>query len=128
MMANRVRMAVIAGPIAILAIIISILNTGPMETSDDRIEKIKIEVIYFGSWEGVLYNNEKVQSISGFTKKTIIVFNPVGEDWTILFEAEKKDDSTNQLKVLIKLIDGTLLREDQTIDPYGKVSIKLDIG
>ncbi len=35
-------MAVIAGPIALLAILISILSTGILETSDDRIENIKI--------------------------------------------------------------------------------------
>ena len=42
-------MAVIAGPIAIIAIIVSILNTGILETSDERIENIKIEVSYWGS-------------------------------------------------------------------------------
>ena len=120
-------MAVIAGPIAILAILISILNTGILETSDDRIENIKIEVTYSGSWEGVLYNNEEVQSISGFTGKTILVFSPIEEDWILSFEAEKKDDTASQLKVVIKLIDGTRLGEAQTIDPYGKVSITLTI-
>jgi hypothetical protein len=120
-------MAVIAGPIALLAILISILSTGILETSDDRIENIKIEVTYSGSWEGVLYNNKEVQRISGFTGKTILVFSPIEEDWTLSFEAEKKDDTTSQLKVVIKLIDGTRLGEAQTIDPYGKVSITLTI-
>ena len=126
-MTKRQYMAVIAGPIAILAMLISILNTGILETSDDRIENIKIEVTYSGSWEGVLYNNEDAQSISGFTGKTILVFSPIEEDWTLSFEAEKKDDTTGQLKVVIKLIDGTRLGEAQTIDPYGKVSITLTI-
>jgi len=76
----------------------------------------------------VLYTNEGVQSISGFTKKTIIVFRPDVEDWTISFEAEKKDDSLSQLKIVIKLIDGTRLGEAQTIEPYGKASITLAIG
>ena len=126
-MTKRQYMAVIAGPIAIIAIIVSILNTGILETSDERIENIKIEVTYSGSWAGVLYNNEDVKSISGFTGKTILVFGPLGEDWTILFEVEKKDDSLSQLKVVVKLIDGTLLGEARTIDPYGKVSINLVI-
>lgn len=120
-------MAVIAGPIAIIAIIVSILNTGILETSDERIENVKIEVSYSGSWEGVLYTNEGVQSISGFTKRTIIVFRPDVEDWTISFEAKKRDDSTSQLKIVIKLIDGTKLGEAQTVEPYGKVSITLTI-
>ena len=121
-------MAVIAGPIALLAIIISILNTGFPDTSEDLVENVKIEVIYSGSWEGVLYNNEGVQEVSGFTRKTIIVFRPDGDEWSLSFEAEKKDDTTSQLKVVIKLIDGTPLGEAQTVDPYGKVSITLAIG
>jgi hypothetical protein len=99
-----------------------------LDTSEDRVENIKIEISYSGSWEGVLFNNEEAQSISGFTKKTIIVFRPDGEEWTISFNAEKKDDSTGQLKVVIKLIDGTRLGEAQTVDPFGKVSITLAIG
>ncbi len=121
-------MAVIAGPIAVIAIIVSILNTGLLETPDDRIENIKIEVTYSGSWEGVLYNNEEMQRISGFTRKTIIVFRPNDEEWTLSFEAEKKDDSSSQLKAVVKLIDGTRLGESQTVDPYGKISLTLAIG
>ena len=120
-------MAVIAGPIAVIAIIISVLNTGILETSDDRIENIKIEVTYQGTWEGVLYNNEDVQRISGFTRKTIIVFRPDNDEWTLSFEAEKKDDSSAQLKAVVKLIDGTRLGESQTVDPYGKISLTLAI-
>ncbi len=121
-------MAVIAGPIAVIAIIVSVLNTGLLDTSADSIENIKIEVIYSGSWEGVLYNNEEMQRVFGFTRKTIIVFRPDDEEWTISFEAEKKDDSSNQLKAVIKLIDGTTLGESQTVDPYGKISLTLVIG
>jgi hypothetical protein len=127
-MAKRQYIAVIAGPIAILVILISILNTGILETSDDRVENIKIEVSYSGSWVGVLYNNEEVQRISGFSKKTIIVFRPDGDEWTLSFEAEKKDDTTSQLKVKIKLIDGTTLGQMQTVEPYGKASISMVIG
>jgi hypothetical protein len=127
-MTKRQYVAVIAGPIAILAIIISILNAGILEPSEDAIENIKIEVTYSGSWKGVLYNNDEVQRISGFTRKTIIVFRPNGEDWTLSFEAEKKDGTASQLKVVIKLIDGTRLGEAQTVDPYGKVSVTLAIG
>ena len=62
-----------------------------------------------------------------FTRKTILVYRPIGEDWTISFEAEKNDYTTSQLKVVIKLMDGTLLGEAQTVDPNGKVSITLVI-
>ena len=127
-MTKRQYMAVIAGPIVVIAIIVSVLNTGLLDTSDDSIENIKIEVIYSGSWEGVLYNNEEMQRVFGFTRKTIIVFRPDGVEWTLSFDAMKKDDSSSQLKVVVKLIDGTRLGEAQTVDPYGKVSLTLVIG
>ena len=127
-MARRHYIAVIAGPITVIALIISMLNTGILDTPDDRIENIKIEVTYSGSWDGVLYSNEHVQRISGFTRKTIIVFRPDDEEWTISFGAEKEDGSSNQLKAVFKLIDGTRLEESQTIDPYGKISLTLTFG
>ena len=127
-MAKRHYIAVIAGPITVIALIISLLNTGILDTPDDRIENIKIEVTYSGSWDGVLYSNEHVQRISGFTRKTIIVFRPDDDEWTISFEAEKEDGSSNQLKAVFKLIDGTRLGESQTIDPYGKISLTLTFG
>jgi hypothetical protein len=127
-MTKKQYIVVIAVPLVIIVTMISILSSGFLDTSEDRVENIKIEISYSGSWEGVLFNNEEAQSISGFTKKTIIVFRPDGEEWTISFNAEKKDDSTGQLKVVIKLIDGTRLGEAQTVDPFGKVSITLAIG
>ena len=127
-MAKKQYIVVIAVPLVIIVTIVSILSLGVLDTSEDRVENIKIEVSSSGSWEGILYNNDEVQGISGFTKKTIIVFRPEGDEWTISFEAEKKDDTMGQLKVKIKLIDGTTLGETQTVEPYGKVSITMVIG
>ena len=127
-MAKKQYIVVIAVPLVIIVTLVSILSSGFLDTSEDLVENIKIEVSYSGSWEGVLYNNEEVQSISGFTKKTIIVFRPDGDEWTLSFEAEKKDDTTSQLKVMIKLIDGTTLGQTQTVEPHGKVSISVVIG
>ena len=127
-MAKKQYIVVIAVPLVIIVTIVSILSSGVLDTSEDRVENIRIEVSYLGYWEGALYNNEEVQSISGFTKKTIIVFRPNGDEWTLNFDAEKKDDTMAQLKVRIKLIDGTTLGETQTVEPYGKVSISIVIG
>ena len=121
-------MAVIAGPIAIITIILALFNANFVDISVGRIENIKIEVTYSSAWEGVLNSNEKVQMVSGFTSKSFIVVRPEEREWTISFEAEKTDDSSNQLKVVIELINGTRLDEAQTIDPYGKVALALTIG
>ena len=127
-MTKKQYIVVIAVPLVIIVTIVSILSSGVLDTSEDRVENIKIEVSSSGSWEGILYNNDEVQGISGFTKKTIIVFRPDGDEWTISFEAEKKDDTMGQLKVKVKLIDGTTLGETKTVEPYGKVSISMVIG
>ena len=68
-----------------------------------------------------------MQSISGFTRKTIIISRPDNNEWTLSFEAEKKDDSSAQLKAVVRLIDGTRLGESQTVEPYGKISLTLAI-
>ena len=126
-MTNRQYVAVIAGPIAIITILISLFSVNFVDISGDRIERIKIVVTYSGNWEGVLYSNEKVQMVSGFTSKTLVVIRPNDGKWSVSFEAEKIDSSSNQLKVGIELLNGTRLDEGQTIDPYGKVTLALTI-
>jgi hypothetical protein len=127
-MTNKQYVAVIVGPITIITILISLFNVSLHDISTNRIENIKIEVTYSGSWEGVLYSNEKVQMVSGFTSKTIVVYRPTDEQWTVSFEVEKIEDSRNQLKVVYKFMNGTRIDEAQTIDPYGKVVLTQTIG
>ena len=110
-MTKRQYVAVLAGPVAVIALIVSIFNTGILDISEEQIENMKIEITYSGSWEGTLYNNEEVEKVTGFTRKTILVYRSYGDKWTVSFEAEKKDDSFNQLKVKLMLIDGTILEE-----------------
>jgi hypothetical protein len=121
-------MAVIAGPVAIITIIMSLFNANFVDISGNRIENIKIEVTCSSNWEGVLYSNEKVQMVSGFSRKTFFVVRPKDGEWDVSFEAKKIGDSSNQLKVVIELLNGTRLGEGQTIDPYGKVALALTIG
>ncbi len=33
----------------------------------------------------MLYNNEEIQSLTGFTKKTLIIFRPSEDEWTLSF-------------------------------------------
>jgi hypothetical protein len=127
-MTNRQYVAVIAGPVAIIIIIVSLFSANFVIISEDRIERIKIVVTYSGNWEGVLYSNEKVQMMSEFSGKIFIVLRPKDGEWVVSFEAEKIDDSSNQLKVVVELINGTRLDMAQTIDPYGKVTLGLTIG
>jgi len=126
-MTIRQYVAVIAGPIAIITILISLFSVNFVDISGDRIENIKIEITHSSNWEGVLISNEKVQMVSGFSSKTLVVIRPIDGKWSVSFEAEKIDSSSNQLKVVIELLNGTRLGEAQTIDPYGKVTLALTI-
>ena len=117
----------IAAPIVLVVIVASILDSGILE-QPERIENIKIEVIYPGPWESVLYNNEDMQRIEGFTKKTIIIFRPSVGEWVLTFNAQKKDDSPSQMKVMVKTIDGSILGEAVTTERFGKIHISLELG
>ncbi|MGD2142412.1 MAG: hypothetical protein PVH79_02900 [Candidatus Bathyarchaeota archaeon] len=125
-MAKRNYLAVVAAPIVILVSVISLMSMGLLEESG-KVENVKIEISYSGTWEGVIYNNEQAQRVSGFTKKTIIVFRPSADEWNLAFTAEKKDDTTNQLKVKIVTIEGDVLEQAQTVEPFGKISISIEI-
>ncbi len=127
-MTNRQYVAVIAGPIAVITILISLFSVNFVDISGDRIENIRIEITHSSNWEGVLISNEKVQMVSGFTRQTFVVVRPKDGEWTVSFEAKKIGGSSNQLKVVIELLNGTRLGEAQTIDPYGKVALALTIG
>ncbi|MGD2201098.1 MAG: hypothetical protein PVJ38_05670 [Candidatus Bathyarchaeota archaeon] len=126
-MTKKNYVAIIVAPIVILVAVVSALNMGLLDKNTE-IENLRVEVSYSGSWEGVIYSNEEAQQVSGFTKKTIIVFRPPGDTWKLSFTAEKKDDSTNQLKVKIKTIDGAVLGEAKTVEPYGKISLSIEIS
>jgi hypothetical protein len=120
--------AVIAGPIAILTVLLSIFNIGPVDTHDDQIDRIVIRVTYSGAWEGVIYSNEKVQMVSGFVNKNFVVVKSNSGEWTVSFEAKKIGDSTNKMIVEFELLNGTRLDNAQTTDAYGKVSLSTTFG
>ena len=127
-MIKRQYVAVIAGPIAIFTVLLSIFNIEPINTSDDQIDRIVIRVTYSGAWEGVIYSNEKVQMVSGFVNKNFVVVKPNSGEWTISFEAKKIGDSTNKMIIEFELLNGTRLDTAHTTDPFGKVSLSTTFG
>jgi len=53
-MTKKQYLVVVAAQLVIIVTIVSILSSGFLETSDERIEKIKIEVTDSSSWKGML--------------------------------------------------------------------------
>lgn len=45
----------------------------------------------------------------------------------ISVEAEKVDESSGYLRVIIKHLDGTILKQAVTMLPYGKITMVLEI-
>jgi len=108
-MQKRNYIAVLAGPLLIITLVFAVLNSGFLETPSQQINKVSIEVSYTGPWEGIIYNDDTTQQVSGFCEKKISVIRPSAEKWILSFHAGKKDGTSNILRVTIKLTDGTIL-------------------
>jgi hypothetical protein len=125
-MAKRNYLAVVAASIVILASVVSLMGMGLLEKSS-KVESVEIQVSFAGLWEGVIYNNEQAQRVSGFNEKTIVVFRPSPDEWNLTFTAEKRDDTANQLKVKIVNKGGDVLEQAQTVEPFGEINISIEI-
>jgi len=126
-MQKRNYIAVLAGPLLIIILVFAVLNSGFLETPGQQITELSIEVSYTGPWEGIIYNDDATQQISGFSEKTINVIRPSSEKWILSFHAGKKDGSSNILRATIKLTDGTILKKAHTDEPYGEVQLSVEI-
>ena len=47
------------------------------------------------------------------------------DEWIISIYARKFDDSTNLLTVKVMLPDGTILKEDNTFEPFGEAHVSI---
>ena len=95
----------------IITSVFAVPNSGFLETPDQQIKKGSIEVSYTGPWEGIIYNDDTTQQISGFSEKTINVIRPSAEKWNLSFHAGKVYGSSNILRATIKLADETVLKK-----------------
>lgn len=105
---------------AVIACLVS-LNITRMD--NEIIEKVVLEVDYYGLWEGTIIGSRLKQSWSGFGKKSMVLVNPQVKQWVLKVEIKKLDGSTNPLKLSISMVDGTVLKHATTNDPYGVASV-----
>ena len=121
--------AKIGAIVTILGIVIlacTVMLTGILEVND-RIDEVVLEVDYFEHWNVTLSHDSIEESWSGMGRKETVLIRPSGGTWVISVEAEKLDESSGYLRVKIKLLDGTILKQAVTMLPYGKITMVLEI-
>lgn len=91
------------------------------------IEDVVIEVDYFDSWNMTITVNSSVKSLSGFGKMEKVLMRSHGGRWVVSLSTRKLDGSSGNLRVRIKLRDGTVLQEGSTTAPFGTVNISMEI-
>ena len=126
-MQKRKFFAGLVGPILIIILAFSVMNSGFLKTSRQQMVEVRIEVSYTGPWKGIIYNNGDTQQVSGFSDKTIRVCRPLDGKWDLSFNCEKEDGSTNLLRVSIKSMDGAILEKGYTLKPFGQVQLSVEI-
>jgi hypothetical protein len=121
--------AKIGAIVTILGIVIlacTVMLTGILEVND-RIDEVVLEVDYFEHWNVTFSHDSIEESWSGMGRKETVLIRPSGSTWVISVEAEKVDESSGYLRVKIKLLDGTILKQAVTMLPYGKITMVLEI-
>ena len=121
--------AKIGAIVTILGIVIlacTVMLTGILEVND-RIDEVVLEVDYFEHWNVTFSHDSIEESWSGMGRKETVLIRPSGGTWIISVEAEKLDESSGYLRVKIKLLDGTILKQAVTMLPYGKITMVLEI-
>jgi hypothetical protein len=121
--------AKIGAIVTILGIVIlacTVMLTGILEVND-RIDEVVLEVDYFEHWNVTFSHDSIEESWSGMGRKETVLIRPSGGTWVISVEAEKVDESSGYLRVKIKLLDGTILKQAVTMLPYGKITMVLEI-
>jgi hypothetical protein len=102
-----------------------VLLTGFLESDKD--DRIILEIEYYDKWEAVISDGNSNTTLSGYGRTQSVLLRPRGDVWTISATVRKIDQSACILYVRLKLMDGTVLRQSATAEPYGKAYINITI-
>jgi len=91
--------------------------------TDNKIDRINCEVEYPGSFNVTIKENGHESVFTGFGKIQRVLVRPADGQWVISLNAIKTDSSAGILTAEIKLMDGTVLSEDSTSQPFGEVYV-----
>jgi hypothetical protein len=113
---------------AIVIVAVALIVSNPSLLPQSRITQIQIKVEYSGSWQGARGDLSALESWSGTGSKTVTLNRPSDASiWIISANAQKLDDSSNTLRIMITKTDGTVLREGSTTAAYGVAQITYTI-
>ena len=91
----------------------------------ERTYEVVYVIEYTGSYNVTITENgdatmsERLGNIRGtLTRRS-------DDEWIISIYARKFDDSTNLLTVKVMLPDGTILKEDNTFEPFGEAHVSI---
>jgi len=106
------------GIASLIVIVIGFLAT--IASMKTKTQEVRLRVTYGGDWQGAYGDTSGVVSWSGSGVLTISMERPSGTSiWVVTVNAQKMDDSGNQLTVQILDADGKVLKEASTTAPYG---------
>jgi len=90
------------------------------------IDTVIVEINYFGNWNATITHGEELVK-SGFGRTEHVFSKPLADEWIISVRACKLDDSNQMLKIIVKLVDGTVLGTASTSEPFGHTSLFIEI-
>lgn len=90
------------------------------------IDTVIVEINYFGNWNATITHGEELVK-SGFGRTEHVFSKPLADEWIISVRACKLDDSIQMLKIIVKLVDGTVLGTASTSEPFGHTSLFIEI-
>ena len=120
--------AKIGAIITILGVVIlagAIMMTGLLENNE--VDEVVLEVDYFYNWNVTLSHDGITESWSGMGRKETMLVRPTSDTWVISVHAEKLDASSGYLRVRVKHLDGTVIGQEATNLPNGKISLVVEI-
>lgn len=122
---HRLRLKHIKIGVVITVIVTTILSGLLMTGSLSRApaDVVVMEVDYFGTWEGTITQADSSRIISGFGKKRVTLQRYNWDSYNLTIRIKKIGYDTNQLRVRIMLINGTVLKGASTNDSFGIVEV-----
>lgn len=107
--------------VIVTTILSGLIMTGSL--SHTPTDVVMMEVDYFGTWEGTITQADSSRKVSGFGKKRVTLQRYYGDSYNLTIRIKKIGYDTNQLRVRIILINGTVLKGASTNDSFGIVEV-----
>lgn len=125
------------GWILVIALISSLAIAGTLvifllmldqKASTIGVNQVLIKVEYNGEWQGSYGDQTVLVGWSSTGPRTVSLKKVAKINlWFIEASAQKLDNSSKTLKLMIMKTDGTVLKEDSTSAPYGLIQITYSI-